>query len=104
MATTLRQLYFDENMAPGQIAENFHNLTGFELAVSEGSMTKNDPHLSALRRDEFEGRAIDIGPHVKIGNRDPKLLRIHYHADPTTSRIIVGHCGGHLESAGSRFR
>jgi hypothetical protein len=35
---------------------------------------------------------------VKYGNRAPKLLRVHYYPDRERRRIVIGHCGDHLEN------
>jgi hypothetical protein len=102
VATTLHDLYFSHRDEPVDIEDAFRR-TGYEVALSEGSQTKANKKLMQQRKREFEGREIDITPHVKYG-RDPRLLRIHYCADSTTRRLIIGHCGGHLDTAGTRRR
>jgi len=103
MATTLHRLYFHQKLSPGQIAQEFRN-TGFELALTETGLTKNNPRLMALRRVIYKGSSLDMSAHVKFGNKPQQLLRVHFYADPKERRIVVGHCGDHLETSGTKRR
>jgi hypothetical protein len=57
---------------------------------------------------EFAPRqwTIDVGvvAHIKFGSKAPRLLRIHFALDRDSQRVIVGHCGDHLDTAGTRRR
>lgn len=70
----------------------------FELALSEGSNTNRNPKLVKLREVEFDGRILDITPHLKAGHgKDSEnTLRIYYCWDKVTERLIIGHIGTHL--------
>lgn len=74
----------------------FKDKTGFDLAMTEGKMTKDDAKLMRLRRLSHGGRELDITPHVKHGNQEPKLVRIYFSFDDADRKIIVGHIGKHL--------
>ncbi len=90
---------------PPQNADvQFHDRTGFELAWTEGKQTKRDGGLMALRRLRYGEQEVDITPHVKWGNRSPKLLRVHFFVDRQIGRIVIGHCGDHLDTVGTRRR
>jgi len=104
MSTTLHSLVFSERANRSNFQARFKNLTGLDLSMTEGKMTKNDNKLMALRRQIYEGVQIDITPHLKYGVEDPKLLRIHFFIDESKSRFVVGHCGGHLDTSGTRRR
>lgn len=82
----------------------YANASGFQLALTETGPTKQDKELRALRRDIFDGCEIDITPHIKIGSREPKCLRVHFHIHRDKRVIVVGHCGDHLTTAGTRRR
>ena len=41
---------------------------------------------------------------VKYGNKKPKLLRAYFSPHNESKKIIVGHCGDHLENYSSQFR
>ncbi len=100
MATTLHDLAFGGSVR--DLQAEFKTRTGFELALCEGSTTNRDGRLRALRRVTFDGYELDISPHVKIGSDSTSCLRVHFAFLRERSLIVVGHCGGHLETAGTR--
>jgi outer membrane murein-binding lipoprotein Lpp len=104
MATVLHPLLFGAEDRNTDLEKAFKGKTGFDLAMSEGSSTKERKKLMKLRKVLFEGREIDITPHIKIGNKEPRLLRIHFYADHDKRRIVIGHCGKHLENYSTRLQ
>lgn len=72
--------------------------SGFELALSEGSNTNHNPKLMKLRELQYDGRIVDITPHLKFGHgKDSETtLRIYYCWDQETGKIVIGHIGTHL--------
>ncbi len=103
MATELHDLLMQELPAQ-QVAETFKNRAKFELTWTESKETKRDNKLMAKRRLVYEGREMDITPHVKWGNTAPRLLRVHFYVDRDHKRIVIGHCGDHLDTYGTRRR
>ena len=97
MAVVLPELYSGRGV---DIEREFRARTGFELALSESRATRRDHQLQRTRRIEVGGKVFEIGAHVKVGVREPRLLRIHYAVH--CGIILVGHCGDHLETAGTR--
>lgn len=93
-----------QNLSANQIAELFKAQTKFELTWTEGQETKKDNRLMAKRRFVHNGQDLDMTPHVKWGNKAPRLLRIYFCVDPTTKQLVVGHCGDHLDTVGTRRR
>jgi hypothetical protein len=104
IATTLHRLVFMDEPRAMDFQKLFKDATGLDLSLTEGKMTKNDKRIMATRRDIYDGKQIDITPHLKYGIDDPKLLRIHFFIDEPNRRFIVGHCGGHLDTYGTRRR
>jgi hypothetical protein len=102
LATVLHPLLFDAPDRNIDLERVFKEKTGLDLGMSEGRSTKRDKKFMKLRQDVFEGRAIDIVPHVKIGNKEPRLLRIHFFIDDEKKRLVIGHCGGHLDNFSTR--
>ena len=98
MATTLHDLFFVESEKGIDIEKEFNDRTGLGLAMTEGRQTKRDPSLLKLRTIVYEGKKISIVPHVKSGTKKPKLLRVYFYPDQEKKRIIVGHCGDHLDN------
>jgi hypothetical protein len=58
----------------------------------------------AKRRFAHDGKEWDMTPHVKWGNSAPKCLRVYFAVDRDQKRLIVGHCGDHLDTYGTRRR
>ena len=52
-----------------------------------------------LRKYVFEGRELIMMRHLRIGTtrNDRYCIRIHFEYDATTKKIVIGHCGSHLE-------
>jgi hypothetical protein len=105
---TLWSLHFNETdsgataIESNKIPAEFHRKTRIQYAVHESSMTKQDKDLMRLRQAEIDGEVFDFSPHLKVGSKPSDLLRIHFAIDQTRRRILVWHCGGHLETAGTR--
>ena len=78
-------------------------ISGFDAPLNEGTNTRNDRKLMALRRIEFGGREYLIEPHLKYGNKDDeKSIRIYYAWDKDRRLLIIGHIGKHLDNATTR--
>lgn len=103
VATILVPLYVDEQLTPEQIRSTFHAQSGFELALTEGRATNRNKKLVAKRQIVVDGVEFDIAPHVKTQG-GARFLRVHFATDHTNRRLIIGHCGDHLGTAGTRRR
>lgn len=95
----LHELMFD---GEGDKRASYKDATGFDLSMTESKMTKADKNLSKIRLRQYKGNEIDINAHVGYGNRLPNMLRIHFYISPTDKKIVIGHCGDHLENFSSR--
>lgn len=104
VATLLHDLYLRDGLPPSRVVEEFRSRTGFDIALTESKQTQNDKKLMALRRVTVDGENFDVTAHVGFGNRDPDMLRVHYAVDRERGRLVIGHCGGHLTTAGTRRR
>ena len=98
MATVLHELYFQQKLQLREVVVHFRNRTGFELAIGESETTKGNKKLAGQRRDTYKGEAIDISMHVKHGHSPGNILRVHYYPHPGERRLIIGHCGDHLDT------
>lgn len=103
MATNLHPLYFDDSLSAREIERKFKEQTGIELVMTEGKQTKADNRLMGLRKITYDDSSYDITPHVKLRTNNVDL-RIHYAPDHQKQRLIIGHCGDHLETYGTRRR
>lgn len=104
VATVLWDIYFGDGDS-SDIDEEFKRRTGFTHTFRESGATNASPALVKLRRRSYKGSEIDITPHIKgSGRRDSSKLhpfRLHYHADAEGKKIVIGHCGEHLDTAGT---
>ena len=101
LATTLYDLVFVENS--NRLEDAFgESSSSFELAMSEGKQTKKDAKLMALRKLVHDGEEFDISPHLKYGNRKPKLLRLYFAICRDRRCLVVGHFGEHLDNYSTR--
>lgn len=99
MGTVLHGILFSEGSK--DVESLFKSKTGFELAMTEGKMTKKDAKLAKMRKIVHGGSEFDITPHAKA-EKNKKSLRVHFALDRKKNRIIVGHCGNHLDTYGTR--
>lgn len=100
MAIHLPRLHFDSQGV--DIEKEFEGATGFSLAMAERKLTKENKRAVQQRQRDYRGGTIDITPHVKVGSAKPNMLRVHYYPDHEAKVIVIGHCGDHLETAGTR--
>ncbi len=90
---------------PSQAYKKFTDKTGWACGRGVGSATRSNSKLMRQYVDYFDGHEIDIEPHIKTGthDNDPKSIRIYFAYDPKIcDKLIVGHCGGHLDNATTR--
>ncbi len=80
--------------------------TGITLTLRETGTTNADAECRRLRKRNYDGREIDITPHIK-GNgarnasRVSDKFRIHFYLDEKNRKVVIGHCGGHIKTAGT---
>ena len=103
VATILHELQFPQNGTVGNLEKDFLAKSGFELSLRETGSTQADKKLVALRKDSWKGQEIDITPHVKAEKRG-KSFRVYYWPDQSRKLIVVGSCGDHLDTSGTRRR
>lgn len=84
---------------PGDTATRFQAISGFEYASSEGKQSKKDKSIRVSRRISVNGNHYELWPHIKLGNRPPKLLRVNFAFDEDQKKIVIGHVGMHLKNA-----
>lgn len=101
MNEILHPMKFESNR-PQDLEKLFGEKSRYALGMSEGRNTKRDSGLMALRKVECNGKTFDITPHIKHGNKAPKMIRIHFAFDEDAKKIVVGFIGSHLENATSR--
>lgn len=101
VATKLWPLYFEGDC--GDVAAAYKQASGYDLALTEGKLTKADARMMRLRQRTYHGETIDVTPHIKGRDSSPAMaLRLHYHVDRKRQLIVIGHCGAHLTTYGTQ--
>ena len=102
-ATTLWELYFGPD-GGGDIPGRFKAVTTYDLTLVESGQTRANPRLMKLRERTYDGKTISVEPHIKGKDRVASYkLRVHYYADNENRKIVIGHCGEHMETAGTPY-
>ena len=97
MATVLHPLIFQGESH--DIARAYASKTGYELALRDRKAANADPVRKRLLSVEYGGKAHDMTPHVKgKGVKRGEALRVHFFADYESGKVVVGHCGEHLQT------
>lgn len=86
----------------GDKKKQYLDKTGFELSMTEGKTTKANTRFIQERTRIYKGEEIECLAHIGFGNKPDNLLRIHFYIDNDEEKIVIGHCGEHLENASTR--
>ena len=98
LATTMRDLFISGS---GNPFTEFKRITGIDCARGEGSMTRKDKNLMRQFETVYQGRNIDIEPHITYSRQQQS---IHFGFSEKDEKIVIGHCGEHLKIYSSQKR
>jgi len=76
------------------------DVLGSAFAANESESARNNKQAKALRTFPYEGQSVEMMQHLKIGVKPDSLAetwRAHFHWDAKRRRIVIGHCGRHLD-------
>lgn len=105
LATDLHDLTINQNLERRQVEQEFKARSSFEVSFTESDTTRANPKLMAMRKFEHEGKQLSMEPHAKLDRSDRKrYLRVYFAIDKDLGRIVVNHCGDHLDNAATRKR
>lgn len=72
-------------------------------SLKKSGQTKKNGKMMDKRSVEFDGKEYGMQMHVK--GRNPKIgFRLYCEPDKERGIIVIGHCGHHLETAGTARR
>lgn len=91
LATKMRVIFIS---GKGDPFKEFRCATGIDCARGEGSMTRKDKSLMRQFETIYQGEKIDIQPHITYPRQGQS---IHFGFSEATQKIVIGHCGEHLE-------
>lgn len=103
LCTVLRPIFCVASSADP--ASEFQEKSVFKYSRSEGMQTRKDSRLMGLRDDVYQGRPINIETHIGSNTGDAKssrFIRVYFAWDDESGKIVVGHCGTHLENYSSK--
>lgn len=78
----------------------FRNSTGIDFSMTESKMTKRDKNFVKLRTCDWKNTKITFFPHLKSTIRDD--FRLHFAFLEAEKKILICHCGEHLDNAKTR--
>jgi hypothetical protein len=69
-----------------------------EYAAKESETVMNNKAMRRQRTFEYLGKPVEMFRHLKIGVDDHlnKTIRVHFHWDSESEKIVIGYCGKHL--------
>lgn len=72
---------------------------GNAYAPNESETARNNKRARALRTFQYKGVGVEMMKHLKIGVKESvsETWRLHFHWDAVDKKIIIGHCGIHLD-------
>jgi hypothetical protein len=72
---------------------------GNAYSARESETVEANKRARQLRTFNHKGDSIEMMKHLKIGIKDSaaETLRIHFEWDGNARKIIIGHCGQHLD-------
>lgn len=97
----LRKLATDywQAMVDGKGDLEAKQVFGNAFAARESETVESNAQACKLRTFEYNGEPVLMLRHLKIGRKDSasKTIRVHFHWDAASSKVVVGHCGPHLD-------
>ncbi len=102
---TAFQLLFDlvtqywEALHEGKGDVGARAIFGDAFAARESETVENSRRAIQLRTFIYKGKEIEMFKHLKIGVKDSvaETLRIHFYWDAEDQKVVIGHCGKHLD-------
>lgn len=72
---------------------------GNAYAPNESETARKNKRARALRTFQYKGVGVEMMKHLKIGVKESvsETWRLHFHWDAVDKKIIIGHCGKHLD-------
>lgn len=72
---------------------------GNSYSAKESESVENNKRARQLRTFQYKGQEIKMMKHLKIGNKRSlsETIRIHFEWNSSNKKIIIGHCGPHLD-------
>lgn len=95
---TLCSQYWDA-LVSGKSDAEARAVLGTALSARESETVEKNRKARSLRTFTYKGKPIEMMMHLKIGVKDStaETFRAHFEWDADDRRIVIGHCGKHLD-------
>jgi hypothetical protein len=69
-----------------------------EFAARESETVMGNKDMKRRRTFAYNGEDVEMFRHLKIGVDDDvtKTIRVHFHWDSDSQKVVIGYCGKHL--------
>jgi len=98
LLATLCGDYWDA-LAAGKSDAEARGVLGNAFSARESETVEKNRKARALRTFTYKGNEIEMMMHLRIGVKPSRheAWRCHFEWDATDKRIVIGHCGEHLD-------
>ena len=88
-----------EKLSDGAGDTEAKGIFGDSYAAQESETVQGNRGAKAKRMFIYKGTPVEMMRHLRIGNKDSasETIRVHFYWDAQEKRIVIGHCGPHLD-------
>ncbi|MGD9790227.1 MAG: hypothetical protein AB7Q00_01785 [Phycisphaerales bacterium] len=86
-------------LASGKSDIEARTVFGKSYSAKESETVEKNKKAQSLRTFVYNGKPVTMMKHLKIGVKDSvaTTFRAHFEWDPAGKKIVIGHCGKHLD-------
>jgi hypothetical protein len=87
-------------LSEGKGTNEAKEVLGDAYAANESKSARDNSRAKDLRTFVYENQPVEMMQHLKIGVKQDSYAetwRAHFHWDAERRRIVIGHCGAHLD-------
>ena len=90
---------FWEALSAGAPESEARQVLGSAYAARESDTARGNRRARELRTFVYEGEPVMMERHLRIGTKPSiaETIRVHFHWDAERGKLVVGHCGEHLD-------
>jgi len=91
--------YYDAIRAGGKGDAQAGQIFGDGYSARDSEMVENNKRARDLRTFDYGGVPVEMMGHLKLGVKpsNAETIRIHFIWDAEREKVVIGHCGPHLD-------
>ena len=91
--------YYESIRARGKGDGQAGQIFGNAYTARDSELVENNKRARDLRTFDYKGVPVEMMQHLKIGVKPSvaETIRVHFMWDPEREKVIIGHCGPHLD-------